>query len=107
MHDRNNIKWAPFNSVINGSDVLKEINEEKSRVTKPVLSEDQLEEIENKIFEAMANESTIELIFYKNNHFYKTTGKITNVSPAQKKITINHKNSYYFSNIIKIIIKNT
>ncbi len=107
MHDRNNIKWAPFNSVINGQDVIKEINEEKSRINKPILSEDQLEELENIILEVLSNQSTIELIFYRNNHFYKVTGKITSVNTAQKKITINNQKSYYFANIIKIIIKNT
>lgn len=106
MHDRNKIKWAPFNSVINGSEVIKEIQEEKSRKEKPVLSEEQLEELENIIFEAFNSQSVIEVIFYKNNHFNKITGIITNIDTAKKKITINNKNSYYFSNIIKIIIKN-
>lgn len=106
MHDRNNIKWAPFNSVINGSEVLKEIQEEKSRKEKPVLSEDQLEELERTIWEVFNNQSVVEVIFFKKNHFNKTTGIITNVDTVQKKITINNKNSYYFSNIIKIIIKN-
>lgn len=106
MHDRNSIKWAPFNSVINGNEVIKEINQEKSRKEKPILSEDQLEELESSILEAFDNQSTVEVIFYKNNHFYKITGIITNVNKAQKKITINGKNSYYFANIIKIIIKN-
>lgn len=107
MHDRSNIKWAPFNSVINGNEVIKEIQEEKSRKEKPTLSEDQIEEIETTILEVFNNQSVVDVIFYKNNHFYKITGIITNVDTVQKKITINNKNSYYFSNIIKIIIKNT
>lgn len=106
MHDRDNIKWAPFNSVINGSEVIKEIQNEKSRKEKPVLSEDQLAELERTLLEAFHNQSVVEVIFYKNNRFNKITGIITKVDTTQKKITINNKNSYYFSNIIKIIVKN-
>lgn len=106
MHDRDNIKWAPFNSVINGNELIKEIKKEKSRKEKPVLSEDQLAELEKIIFEVFNNQSVVEIIFFRSNHFYKITGIITKVDTAQKKIIINNKNSYYFSNIIKIIVKN-
>ncbi len=106
MHDRGKIKGTPINSVIDGNEVIKEIYEEKSRRDKPVLSEDQLEELESTILEVFNNQSVVEVIFYKNNHFNKIKGIITKVDTAQKKITINNKNSYYFANIIKIIVKN-
>lgn len=107
MHERDNIKWAPFNSVINGNDVIKELKEEKSRINKPTLSEDQIKELETIIIEAATDKSLVEIIFYKNNHLYKVTGIITNIDTIKKKITINNQNSYYFTNIIKIIRKNT
>ena len=31
MNDRGMVKWAPFNSVINGSEILKEIKFEKNK----------------------------------------------------------------------------
>ena len=49
MSDRGIIKWAPFSSVINGNILLKEIHEEKSRIIKPTLSEEQIQELEDKI----------------------------------------------------------
>ncbi len=107
MHKRENVKWAPFNSVINGDEVLKEIKEKKEKRNKPILSEDQLEELERLVMESLADQCEIEIIFYKNNRFYKTSGIITAVDKIQKKLTINNNTSYYFSNILKIIRKST
>ncbi len=107
MPNRDSIKWAPFNSVINGDDVIKELKEEQNRINKPTLSEDQIRELETLILEVTTDKSLVEIIFYRHNHLYKVTGIITNIDPIQKKITINNQNSYYFKNIIKIIRKNT
>ena len=32
MHDRNQIKWAPFNSVINGKYIVNSIEKEKNKI---------------------------------------------------------------------------
>lgn len=107
MHDRGMIKWAPFASVINGTVLLKEIAEENSRIEKPVLSSDQIEEIEMTIIETYTNKSIVEVIFYQASHYHKITGIITKIDSATKKIMINNKKYLFFSNIIKIIKKNT
>ena len=46
---RENIKWAPFESLFHSKDLEKEILEEKSLCSKPILSEDNLEILEKKI----------------------------------------------------------
>ena len=45
MPNRNAIKWAPFNSVINGNYIMNTIVKEKSRIIKPTLSEEQINEL--------------------------------------------------------------
>ncbi len=107
MNDRGMIKWAPFNSVINGSQVIKEIKFEKSKINKPILSEEQIANLEEKIITAYAGNSVIKLYFYKNEHINIIDGKITKLDSVNKKIIINNKTSIYFNNIIDILIKNT
>ena len=51
MPNRNAIKWAPFNSVINGNYIMNMIVKEKSRIVKPDLSEEQINEFEKLIRE--------------------------------------------------------
>ena len=52
MIDRGMIKWEPFNSVIPSSKVIKDVMKEKNKIKKPILSEDQLKIIEQKLIES-------------------------------------------------------
>ena len=88
MNDRGIVKWAPFNSVINGNQLLDEINYERNRISKPVLSEEQIADLEENIITAYSERSIINLYLYKI-------------------ITINNKTRIYFNNIIDILEKNT
>ena len=62
-----NSKWMPFNSIING-------NEEKEKLSvvkkvKPILSEEQIEIIENIIIEAFTEQVPVEIIHYKKYNY--------------------------------------
>lgn len=107
MHDRGIIKWAPFASVINGNILLKEIKEEKSRIIKPTLSNDQIENLEETIIEAYTGKIPVDIYFYKCEHIYKIYGFITKINATTKEITINNQKNLLFSNIVRIIKKNT
>ena len=61
---QNSSQWMPFNSLFNG-------NEEKDKIVvinkkKPILSEEQIEAIENKIIEAFTEQVPVIII-----HFHK------------------------------------
>ena len=107
MSDRGMVKWAPFNSVINGNQVLKEIKFVKSKMSKPVLSEEQIANLEEKIITSYSENSMIKLYYYKNEHINIINGRITKLDSVNKKIIINNKTSIYFNNIIDILVKNT
>ena len=100
MQDRI-IKWAPFNSVINGNEIIKELNKEKNIIIKPTLSEDQLNVLNEKIFEAYTNHLKINLYIYKNFNIIKLIGFINNINIQKKYITFN-KSYIYFNQILKI-----
>jgi len=105
MHDRGMIKWAPFASVINGHQLLKEIHEEKSRITKPTLSEDQINYLEEIILEIYTSKIPATIYFYECGHIYKIEGIITKINTVTKEITINNQKNIFFMNIIRIIKK--
>lgn len=107
MNDRGIVKWAPFNSVINGNQLLDEINYERNRISKPVLSEEQIADLEENIITAYSEKSIINLYFYKNGCINIINGQITKLEPVNKIITINNKTRIYFNNIIDILEKNT
>lgn len=107
MNDHGIVKWAPFNSVINGNQLLDEINYERNRISKPVLSEEQIADLEENIITAYSERSIINLYFYKNGCINIINGQITKLDPVNKIITINNKTRIYFNNIIDILEKNT
>lgn len=107
MNDRGIVKWAPFNSVINGNHLLDEINYERNRISKPILSEEQIADLEENIITAYSERSIINLYFYKNGCINIINGQITKLDPVNKIITINNKTRIYFNNIIDILEKNT
>lgn len=105
MHNRGMIKWAPFASVINGHQLLKEIQEEKSRITKPTLSEDQINYLEEIILEIYTSKTLADIYFYQFGHIYKIEGIITKINTTTKEITVNNQKSIFFMNILRIIKK--
>ena len=101
MQARTYIKWAPFNSVINGNKLIKEILQSKQKIDKPTLSEDQIIFLNEKIFEAYTNHLKINLFIYKNQTILKLVGFINNINTNKKTITFNN-NYIYFNQIIGI-----
>lgn len=104
MQDRETIKWAPFNSLINGYYLIKSIEYEKNKIPKPILSEEQINIIEQKIIEAYIDQTKLELKIYKNGYIYNTYGLITKINSINKKIILNNKKVIYFFEILDITL---
>lgn len=101
MQDRGYIKWAPFNSVVNDKVLLNELSNKRNRVIKPTLSEDQIELLNEKIFEAYTNHLKVDLYIYNNYNITKLIGYVNNINISKKCITFN-KIYIYFNQILKI-----
>lgn len=102
MIDRGMIKWQPFNSVTSGVGMVDDVIDKKSKKTMPVLSEDQIMVIQDKILEAYSNKDEINVIFYLNGRFLNKRGKIIKIDKNKRKIALNTGVFVYFSQIIEI-----
>ena len=88
--ERGIIKWQPFDSVISSNKVVKELLKERSKIKKPVLSEEQENILEQKLIEAFYTNSLIKVSYFNN-------GLINSFEDQVKKIdSIYHK--IYFTN---------
>ena len=63
--DRGMIKWMPFNSVVASKDILYSLMKEKTKVTRPIMSDDEIKTIEDAIIDA----------YFKNGYNYEYYGK--------------------------------
>lgn len=101
MIDRGIIKWQPFNSCFSGSNVINEIKSNRSKIGLPVLSEDQINVIEEKIKDAYTLKIFINITYYYDGKINNTNGIIKGINTQEKKICLN--NTYiYFKQILKI-----
>ena len=64
-------KWHAFESLYKTKEVLNELNRKRSYHEKPLLSEDEKSEIENKLLTFFHSGEIIILIFYREGYFYQ------------------------------------
>lgn len=99
--DRGMIKWQPFDSVISSKTLINNIILEKSKVNKPILSEEEIEDIEEKIIEAYYLQNEVVLQVYKNGFFKEFNGKIKKIDGVRKMVYLNNM-MIFFNQIISI-----
>jgi len=101
MHNRNKVKWNPFNSLINGTKIVNELDKNHQKFSKPTLSEDQLNEISKTLIESLTTKSKINVKYYENGNFYNLEGIIKFFDKFNKYIIITNK-KIYLNQIINI-----
>ncbi len=102
-YDRGIIKWQPFNSLFNASVIINDINIEKSKEKCPILSEDQLENIEEAIKDAYLLKQDVDIKYYYDGNIIERLGKINYLDMQNKNICLSNK-IIYFKQILNITI---
>ena len=75
--DRKMMKWVPFNALLEHSDYLKAMLDGKELREKPVLSEDQYNELNYKLEESYINKYAVTLIIYESGLLKRVKGVIS------------------------------
>lgn len=100
MSDRKMIKWQPFDSVMNSKKIVNELNFNKGKINIPILSEEQLLEIENNIIKAYECDLFIKIKYLKNGDVFLMNEKIKYIDKIKKRITFKNYSIVYFTQII-------
>ena len=100
--DRCKAKWAPYNAVAPGTEMVKEVLKKKNVVKMPILSDDQIKEIEDKIIYSLNNQAEITIKYFRQGRFYKRYGIVVNIDILKRKIALNDEYNLFFSQIIEI-----
>lgn len=100
--NRNEIKWLPFNSLIRANDVIKELQTKRNYKQMPILSEDELQNIEVMIKKAFHTKEKIQVIYFWQNNYYTKLGIIIKISTNNQQIFFDDHTSLYFEQILKI-----
>lgn len=101
--DRGIIKWAPFNSVTPSKQLINKLANERQKINKPILSEEQLETIQNNLLTVYNNEIIATIKYFKNGSIYTEKSQIKFLDPNQHRIILTNNKAIYFNQIIKVM----
>ena len=90
-HDRKMMKWMPFNALLEQGDYINDLLHGRKRQTMPVLSEDQLSELNYQLEEAYLFNYEIEVSYFEHHKIRKVTGSIIRTDMYNKLIFIGEK----------------
>ncbi len=102
IDDRGMIKWQPFNAVASGNYMVNEVLRKKYVIAMPMLSEDQQNELQEKILNSYSTQEMIRIKFYKNGRIYTSEGKIKQIDKNNHNIVLSNDLKVFFAQIVEI-----
>ena len=100
MSDRGMKKWAPYKSLPEQEKYLKKLKEEQEKPVRPVMSSDEMEEI-NEILVNYAGEEIV-ITYWRNNKINTVSTILVKIDPENKKIVLPERKTIYFIELISI-----
>lgn len=101
--DRKMLKWAPFNSVVPLKKIKNDEIKKRDFIEPPILDDEQINDIENKLLNAYYLNNEITIKYYKSGHFFLLKSFIKKIDPINKKIYFINGNYLFFKQIIAIL----
>ncbi|MFB6728268.1 YolD-like family protein [Bacillus mobilis] len=84
---RGMVKWQPFASMPEQFVCIKDMIQEQTKISRPILTQDAKERIENKLLISYLGEEEVLLTYYKNGYLYKNYITVADINPLNKTIT--------------------
>ena len=100
--DRGIIKWQPFESLTSSKEIVQSLVLEKSKIAKPLLSEDEIRQIEEKIIEAYYSSENINISYFKNGFINNIKAQIIKIDHVYKMVYLSNNMKLFFKQIIAV-----
>ncbi|MDL2292874.1 YolD-like family protein [Acholeplasma sp. OttesenSCG-928-E16] len=102
--DRGMMKWAPFDALVGHSGLIAAIKHNMEKKEMPILSEDQLDDLNKTIIKALNEKKEILVTYYQDGYFHQSFGFIKKIDPIQKRMIFLSMETINISTITKILI---
>ncbi len=100
--DRGIIKWAPFDALVGYHSLIKELKYRLGKQNKPIMSDDQCEELNRKLSLAFNQDLEIEIEFFSDGYTKYTFGNIRKIDWINKIIILSNYEKINAVDIIDI-----
>ena len=101
--DRGIIKWAPFDALVGYGAMIREMKWRLGRKEKPILSDDQYQELNLKLSLAVHQGIEVEIEYFFDGYLRTTFGKIRKLDSIQGLIILDTFERVKADDIIEII----
>ncbi len=100
--DRGIIKWAPFDALVGYHSMLQEMKHRLGRKDRPILSEDQNEEMDRVVQIALKTHAEIEIEYYRDGYTNTTFGTIKRIDSIHRIIILSTLEKVMIDHIIHL-----
>lgn len=103
---RGMVKWSPFAAMSEQFDGIREIIKEKNKVTRPILTDDEKELIENMLLCSLLSEEEILITYYEDGYLLSSYMTVVDIDSSNSAVICTdafyNKIKLQFSNIIGV-----
>lgn len=103
---RGMVKWSPFAAIPEQFAGIREIVREKNKVTRPILTNDEKELIENMLLCSLLSEEEILITYYEDGYLLSSYMTVVDIDPSNSAVICTdafyNKIKLQFSNIIGV-----
>ncbi|HHB1656024.1 TPA: YolD-like family protein [Bacillus cereus] len=103
---RGMVKWSPFAAMPEQFAGIREIIKEKNKVTRPTLTDDEKELIENMLLCSLLSEEEILITYYEDGYLLSSYMTVVDIDPSNSAVICTdafyNKIKLQFSNIIGV-----
>lgn len=100
--DRGIIKWSPFDGLAGFNDLFTELRNRLTRIDKPTLLEDRLEELDLKLQSVLKNNQNTLFEYFYDGHIRYAEGHILKIDSIQRIILLDSKQKIALKDILEI-----
>ncbi|MEI4803863.1 YolD-like family protein [Bacillus sp. FJAT-51639] len=104
--DRKMVKWSPFSAIPEQFTGIRKIIEEKTKISRPVLTKEAKERIENKLLCSFLSEEEILITYYEDGHLLTNYITVVGIDPLNNSVICTdafyHKMTFKFIDIIDV-----
>ena len=102
--DRGIIKWAPFDALNGFRETIELYKYNKGKKAKPVLDENQLEEMDRTIKEAISDSKEIQVSYFEDGYIKDMYGFVKKVDVIYKEIIFSKTLKLDMNDVVNIAI---
>ncbi|EOO11938.1 YolD-like family protein [Bacillus cereus] len=103
---RGMIKWSPFAALTEQFDGIREIIKEKNKITRPILTAEEKELIEDMLLCSLVSEEEIMITYYEDGYLLSSYMTVVDIDPSNSAVICTdafyNKMKLQFSNIIDV-----